>query len=415
MNFDDTLYGRVKNGVLTLSGNNASIRVDGGALVVSDGPTLVASDFRGLAPSLEQRMITARFRRAGCPINRIVVTRPDGFITFAAIKWLHGVGAGLVQLDWDGTVLLATGPAGNDRPSLRRAQALAAGNEAGRAITREILRAKLKGQAAGALLMGGKEVGSLIDRVARELAKATGFAEFLAIEASAAAAYWSLWASLSLNFARRHEVPSHWQTFGVRNSPLTRRPHRAVTPCNAVLNYLYGVLASEMTIALNGAGLDPGLGIFHTDTDRRASLTYDAMEVVRPYVDGWLAAWLADARFSKRDFYEEADGTVRITRPLTSHLAMTAVIWRPVTQTVAGWLARALVDGAGSSPVISALVGPPKAWQSPPPLVARMCYECGKALTPRQRKFCSQECGIVFNAAMIGMLPPARETFEAVR
>jgi len=30
MDSEDTLYGRIKNGVLTLPGNNASIRVDGG-------------------------------------------------------------------------------------------------------------------------------------------------------------------------------------------------------------------------------------------------------------------------------------------------------------------------------------------------------------------------------------------------
>ena len=69
-------------------------------------------DHRGPAPPIEQRMATLRFRRADCPINRIVVTRPDGFITFAAIKWLHGVGVGFVQLDWDGTVLLASQPRG---------------------------------------------------------------------------------------------------------------------------------------------------------------------------------------------------------------------------------------------------------------------------------------------------------------
>src|SRR5580693_9182266 len=98
MNSDDTLFGRIKNGVLTLSGNNASICVDGGYLVVSDGPWPVAPDHVGPAAPLEQRMATHRFRRAGCPINRIVATRPDGFITFAAIKWLHGVGVALVQL-----------------------------------------------------------------------------------------------------------------------------------------------------------------------------------------------------------------------------------------------------------------------------------------------------------------------------
>ena len=122
MNSNDTLYGRIKNGVLTISGNNPSIRVDGGYLVISDGPVHVAADHDGPAPPIHQRMVTHRFRRADCPINRIVVTRPDGFITFGAIKWLHGIGASLVQLDWDGTVLLASAPAGTDLPSMRRAQ-----------------------------------------------------------------------------------------------------------------------------------------------------------------------------------------------------------------------------------------------------------------------------------------------------
>ena len=57
MNSDDTLYGRIKNGVLTISGNNPSIRVDGGCLVVSDGPVHVASDHNGLALPVEQRMV----------------------------------------------------------------------------------------------------------------------------------------------------------------------------------------------------------------------------------------------------------------------------------------------------------------------------------------------------------------------
>ena len=91
---------------------------------------------------------------------------------------------------------------------------------------------------------------------------------------------------------------------------MRRRPDRA----DAVLNYLYGIRESQLTIALTGVGLDAGLGIFHTDAAPRASLTYDAMEAVRPRVDGWLA----DASFSKRDFYEESDGTIRITRVLTS-------------------------------------------------------------------------------------------------
>jgi CRISPR-associated endonuclease Cas1 len=401
MNSEDTLYGRVKNGVLTLSGNNASIRVDGGSLVVSDGPTRVPPDHRGPAPSLEHRMVTGRFRRAGCPVNRIVVTRPDGFITFAAIKWLHGVGVGLVQLDWDGAVLLATAPARSDQPALRRAQALAAGNGVGIAITKEILCAKLSGQAAVARLLGSSEPARLIINLGAELDAATDAGQLLSIEGTAAVAYWSLWLSMPLRFARRDQVPAHWQSFGRRNSPLGQKNTRhAVTPANAVLNYLYAVLAGEMTIALTGVGLDPGLGIFHTDEARRASLTYDAMEAVRPCVDGWLAAWLADARFSKRDFYEEPDGTVRITRPLTSHLAMTAPIWRPAAQAVAGWLARAFTGGVGEGSRLCAplpsLPAPRRAWQGMQPPVPKACVECGGELKTKQRKFCSDACTVSF-------------------
>jgi CRISPR-associated endonuclease Cas1 len=403
MNTDDTLFGRIKNGVLTLSGNNSSIRVDGGYLVVSDGPALVAADYRGPAPSLEQRMVTARFRRATCPINRIVVTRPDGFITFAAIKWLHGIGAGLVQLDWDGTVLLATAPAGPDQPALRRAQALAAGTDVGLSITQEILRAKLSGQAAVARLVGSGETAELISNLRGELDGAATSTQLLAIEATAAAAYWAIWLPMPLRFARRDQVPEHWQSFGRRNSPLGQKNTRhAVSPANAILNYLYAILATEMTIALTGVGLDPGLGVFHTDVSRRPSLTYDAMEAVRPAVDGWLTAWVAEARFSKRDFYEEGDGTIRITRPLTSHLAMTAPVWRPAAQAVAAWLARAFTGGLGSgrrlhSP-LPALPAPRRAWNGMQAPMPKACIECGKALGTKQRKFCSDACTVSFRA-----------------
>jgi hypothetical protein len=137
MNSADTLYGRIKNCVLTISGNSPSIRVDGGCLVVSDGPMPVGPNYRGPAPPAKEWMVTLRLPRARCPANRIVVTRPDGYITFSAIRWLHGVGCALIQLDWDGTVLLATAPAGPDRPGIRRAQALAAGDDTGLAMMRD--------------------------------------------------------------------------------------------------------------------------------------------------------------------------------------------------------------------------------------------------------------------------------------
>jgi hypothetical protein len=253
--------------------------------------------------------------------------------------------------------LLATGPAGPDRPAMRRAQALAAGSETGLAIMREILRHKLTGQAAVARLLGGEDVAALIERLAGEATSADTGIHALALEAAAASAYWSLWTNARMRFARRDRVPDHWGVFG------TRRPSRAAlesrsgvsgsnTPRNAaaapaaLLNYLFGLAASQMTIALAEVGLDPGIGIFHADRDGRASLSQDCLEPLRPYVEAWLLCCLAEVRFAKRDFYEEGDGTIRITRPLTSWLALSAPLWRAAAEVVARWLADSLAGFA---------------------------------------------------------------------
>lgn len=456
MNSDDTLFGRIKNGVLTISGNNPSIKVDGGCLIVSDGPVPVPVDHTGPALPINERMVTHRFRRADCPISRIVITRPDGFITFGAIRWLHGVGASLMHLDWDGTVLLASGPAGPDRPLVRRAQALAAGSRSGLAIAREILRCKVGGQARVARIFGGEDVGTVIDQLVRKISDTEGV-DMLGVEGAAASAYWSFLSDCPVYFARRDKVPDHWQTFGLRRPEGSGRPRNAPTPAVALLNYVYGVVAGEMTIALLGAGLDPGLGIFHADKDNRASLAYDAMEAIRPYAEAWLLTCLAESRFSKRDFYEEADGTIRITRPLTSYLAMTAPLWRRAADVVAGWLAHCLAASARQlktthleSDLIAVVpegnrLAKPNSRESrsevrqpalekleavsrvPDPLpalpspgrayrraladdvVPRCCYECGKALGPTQRRFCSASCAGIYRAEMRRLLPPAIE------
>ena len=145
-----------------------------------------------------------------------------------------------------------------------------------------------------------------------------------------------------------------WLTFGPRASLLTGGPFRATTPGNALLNYLYALLESEMTVALLAAGLDPGIGMFHADIDRRSSLALDAIEAARPHVDYWLFAYLASSAFANRDFTELSDGEVRLTHPLTSHLAHTAALWRKVCQPIARWLAQSFFRAAGVSAVTTA-------------------------------------------------------------
>jgi hypothetical protein len=278
----------------------------------------------------------------------------------------------------------------------------------------------------------------------------------LFIESRAASIYWKLWESVPVRFARRNPQRlgsngrwrsgrhESWLTFGPRSSLLTGRPHRASTPGNALLNYLYGVLAGEMSVALNAAGLDPGIGMFHSDIDRRASLALDAIEAVRPYVDHWVLNYLSSSVFANRDFNELPDGEVRLTPPLNAHLAHTAALWRKTCEPVSDWLARSFDHAVDAGAVLSAdsrAIRLPKQGtltrlrsQRPvAPLgplpnirgtgrghnpislqagvaespVPRMCAECGKLLDSRRRKFCSETCAVAFHLATTVQDPSA--------
>ncbi len=56
-------------------------------------------------------------------------------------------------------------------------------------------------------------------------------------------------------------------------------------PVNAMLNYAYGILYNDITLALIEAGLDPHAGFFHAPQYNRPALTYDFIEPYRPWAE----------------------------------------------------------------------------------------------------------------------------------
>lgn len=68
--------------------------------------------------------------------------------------------------------------------------------------------------------------------------------------------------------------------------PFKERQHSAKDPFNAMLNYGYGILYSEIEKACILAGLDPYLGFLHTDRYGKPSMVLDMIEEFRqPIVD----------------------------------------------------------------------------------------------------------------------------------
>lgn len=83
----------------------------------------------------------------------------------------------------------------------------------------------------------------------------------------------------------------------------SRRP--ATDVFNAALNYLYGILYTITESALFAAGLDPYLGILHTDGYDTPSLAFDLIEPFRPWADRFLLEKMIQNEFDNAYFEQK--------------------------------------------------------------------------------------------------------------
>jgi len=116
-----------------------------------------------------------------------------------------------------------------------------------------------------------KSASTAIDRLIDGLAGAADSDTVRGIEGMAAAEYFGIFNNFIVD-----------QKDGFVFKDRNRRP--PLDPVNALLSFVYSLLAHDVRSALETVGLDPAVGFLHRDRPGRAGLALDLMEEFRPVI-----------------------------------------------------------------------------------------------------------------------------------
>jgi CRISPR-associated protein Cas1 len=188
---------------------------------------------------------------------------------------------------------------------------------------------------------------------AAELKPGLDIAALMGFEGEAAALYWPAAASLV-------GAPA---LFSGRRESQTRSD-----PMNAALDLLSGLLARDINVSVDRAGLHPGFGILHATQDLGDALVYDLMEAFRaPIVEACLFAAIGRGAFTAEHATRFGDGwrlsregmrvLIRqyeawVQRPILSPHSGEKGLWRALFEDEAMALARAVETSSTFQPYL---------------------------------------------------------------
>jgi CRISPR-associated protein Cas1 len=143
-----------------------------------------------------------------------------------------------------------------------------------------------------------REASGKIDQIIDRIPRAASTDEVRGFEGQAAAEYFK---------AFNHFIIDQKEDFVFAER--SRRP--PLDEVNALLSFVYTLLAHDVRSALETVGLDPAVGFLHRDRPGRPGLSLDLMEEFRPVIADRLALSLINRRqLAKKGFTKAANGAV---------------------------------------------------------------------------------------------------------
>lgn len=143
-----------------------------------------------------------------------------------------------------------------------------------------------------------REAAKYLQSVLHDLLPCENAEVLRGLEGKAAACYFGVFDDLILQ-----------QKDGFYFAGRNRRPPRDAV--NALLSFVYTLLAHDVAAALEAVGLDAYVGFFHTDRPGRTSLALDMMEELRPIMaDRFVLSLINKREVNKKGFKKQEGGAV---------------------------------------------------------------------------------------------------------
>lgn len=208
-------------------------------------------------------------------IGVVVIEHPQATFSQAAMARLADYGAVVVFCGRNHLpVALSVPVSGNTEVAARLRDQIEASKPVQKRIWRDLIRGKIAAQA------DNLDHAPIVQRKLRVLRENVRSGDLKNVEAHAARLYWQAW----LTGAQRAATLGGDRRF---------RRDTDGDGLNALLNYGYAILRAAVARALVAAGLQPALGIHHSNRSNAFALADDLLEPLRPAVDRIVQA-LAD-------------------------------------------------------------------------------------------------------------------------
>ena len=276
-------------------------------LLVSGFGTSINVDKRKLIVTNKLNKQRLEFNPHKIEHDSIIIDGHTGNISFESMRWLMKHNIHLTLLNWDGNLLATTLPDQTISGKLRLEQYKKHLDENIRyIIAKEIVKSKVDSSLN--LLHELSQfypidVKKIQERLKPEILyfeqknheNTHKISEVMTHEARIAKIYFECIREVFAKVAPQF-------SFETRSNLDHKRADHASDEINALLNYGYSILSSEIKKFLNSVGLDSQIGFLHETLLSRTPLVYDLQELFRWLIDLSVIQLLEDNKLKKSDF-----------------------------------------------------------------------------------------------------------------